>query len=100
MTRPSVEFTPCMRFGEAHIRGISVDAIVSAHWVGDDAESDYGLSRAEVLVACWYAARHGTRVWRKRWGPWLAANNSENDVRLWREDYEVELPPTREDGKP
>lgn len=90
--RPSVEFTPCMRFGEAHIRGISVDAIVSAHWVGDDAAEEYGLSRAEVLVACWYAARHGSA--RRRWKDWLTAAVEE---RLWREDYEMDLPPTRED---
>ena len=72
MTHPVVTTDPAVNGGRPHIRGIPVDALASAHWVGDDACDEYGASRAELLTACWHVAWYGPtwlQQWR-RWKPW------------------------------
>ncbi len=64
--------TPCLNYTR-----MTVNCIVVNWWSsGESLESMINqewpvTSRAELLVACWYAARYGTRLWRKRWHPWL-----------------------------
>jgi uncharacterized protein (DUF433 family) len=60
-----------MRFGRPHIRGISTDAIAGMVVAGESFETvadEYGLSRREVILACWYEGDQGS--YRKRWRQW------------------------------
>lgn len=51
---------------------------------------DY-LDKDDVLIACWFQARFGTRSQRARWKDWLSGA----DMALWSGDFStVELPPT------
>lgn len=72
MSRPTVTAAPGVRFGRPAMCGISVDAITETAWTGsvDQACTDFGLSRGEVLVACWWAGRYGAPRWRRRWAGW------------------------------
>jgi uncharacterized protein (DUF433 family) len=97
--RPHVRVDPAQRFGRPNVKGISVQVIADMVWTGESIgrlAENYGIDRADVLVACWFAGRHGTRKWRKRWGDWaLAAYNQ-----MWNAstvDYRaVPDPPSRE----
>ena len=69
-----------MCWGSPHVRYIPVHILAGQVRAGlglETIRADYGLTRADVLVACWYAARYGTggsaadtRRWRQRWGAW------------------------------
>ncbi len=55
-----------------------------------------GIDRGAVLVCCWYAARYGTRLWRKRWGEWLKIADGE----LWKGNYKTcTMPPQKGDAQ-
>ncbi len=48
------------------------------------------LTRADVLVCCYYMARYGSRRWQKRWGRWW----QEQHGALWLSEFDkAELPP-------
>jgi uncharacterized protein (DUF433 family) len=75
--RPVVTVDPRVRFGYPAIRGIATDAIAGMVWAGEAVETvaaEYGLTRPEVLLACWYEVRHSKlrSGYRRRWEPWLA----------------------------
>lgn len=53
------------------------------------------LTRGAILVACWYMARYGAPIWRKRWRDWLVAT----EAKLWHGDYEGCPMPAREIAK-
>ncbi len=94
--RPQVTVEPCMRFGLPHVRGVSVDAIGARVWAGDSVEAtaeDFNLRREDVIVACWYVARHGTPADRRRWKAWLTAV----ETGLWRGRFDVPDPPAKEE---
>lgn len=81
--RTGISVHPAYRFGQPHIRGIATEAVAGMVWAGESLErvqDDYGLSRGEVLLACWHEARHGTPRWRKRWLGWLR----KVDLLLWK----------------
>jgi uncharacterized protein (DUF433 family) len=92
--RPAIRVEPGMRFGEPHIGGVTVDALASMVWAGESVDKvaeDYERTPAEVLLACWFKARHGTRAWRKRWAAWL------DEMEMWRGNYDkVPDPPNRD----
>lgn len=73
---------------------LTAELIASTYWrLGIDevfAMWDY-LDRADVLVACWYQTRFGTRTWRRRWSDWLDVA----DMALWSPGSydEIPLPP-------
>ncbi len=84
-----------MRFGAPTIRNsqVSVEAVVGMVWAGEQVDvvaDEYGLTRADVLVAAWFAGTYGlpgrrrqlaaTPLWRRRWGAW--AESVQED--LWR----------------
>lgn len=91
--------------------GTAAWAIAGPIWAGDSVDSvahDYGTTREDVLVACWFLATYGIeaawwngekrhapgRVWVKRWGGWAAQYAAE----FWRHQYDViPDPPARED---
>lgn len=53
---------------------------------------DY-LTEADILVACWFIAHHGTRTERARWKEWLP----HADQMLWSSETlgDCEWPPTK-----
>src|SRR6185503_10686397 len=97
--RPSVSFDPSMRFGCPQIRGVSVEAIADALLAeGDPAvvAAEYDMSRVDLALACWFAARWGLPHKRARrlvpvadWKGWLDRFEDE----LWHDDLDkVPLP--------
>lgn len=86
MTGPHVQVDPAVQFGRPCIAGtrICVDVVAEQVYAGDPVDAvadDFDVSRADVLVACWYVARHGTgdglglrTKLRRAWQDWLAGN--------------------------
>lgn len=90
--------------------GSAAWAICGPIWAGDSLDStaaDYGVSREDVLDACWFVATYGVdaawwngpkrmrsgAVWTKRWGAWAA----EHAEAFWRHEYDrIPDPPSRE----
>lgn len=73
--RPHVRVDPAQRFGQPAVRGISCDAIADMLIAEEDVDvvaDEYGLTRADVLVACWYLGLYGTPRWRRRWWTWAS----------------------------
>ena len=75
---------------------LTADLIASSYWqVGYDETIKCWphLDRDDVLVACWFQARYGTRTWRRRWKKWLDVA----DMALWSPSTYGECPlPSRE----
>lgn len=96
--RPVVTTDPAVRFGYPTMRGVPVEAIAEHVWEGSSLDSiaeDFGLTREQVLVACWYQGIHGTRAWRQRWKSWATEAHKE----LWHSRYDVPDPPSREEKR-
>lgn len=76
--RPHARIEPAVRFGAAHIRGISCEAIAGLTSVEgvEQAMQDYSLRREDVLVACWHQGRYGGRRWRF-WHQWAETAGDE-----------------------
>lgn len=123
-TGPYVWIDPARRSGEPCISGTRtpVEHVVECVWDGgvDLAAHAYQLSRAQVLVACWYAGAYGVTVlhgrqtnagradyrphyrerfrepWRARWRDWAESVA----IPLWRVseiDYDaIPDPPSKE----
>jgi len=75
--RPMVMVDPAMRFGDPHVKGVSVDAIVGTLAAGESVAyvmDDFDLTRADVLVAAWYTGLYGLperpRAWRQALRSW------------------------------
>lgn len=97
--RPHVRVDPAQRFGQPNVRGIGVEAVGGMVWAGgtvDEVAGDYGIDRADVLVACWHLGLHGAKRWRKRWRKW-ALKAHEHLWNVSTVDYTaVPDPPSRE----
>jgi hypothetical protein len=77
------------------MNGISTEAIAESHWLDDNPQDDFGLTRHELLVALWFEATQGQPRFRRRWREWGPVASQA----LWKSDSDVEsvpLPPTRE----
>ena len=76
--------------------GLSCEQMADCYWAGwsiAEMLSNWDLSRPQLLVAWWYQAKYGGRVWKKRWGAWAEASFGA----LWKGDYDaVENPPQQE----
>lgn len=100
--RAFVRVDPGMNFGQPHIRGVRTEAIVGVLVAGELAEvvaEDYGLTRAELLLAAWFEARHGSRRYRQLFKAWLG--RWEATLGGWNGQYdpaEVPLPTEEEDA--
>lgn len=84
--RPYIAVDPAMRSGQPCLNGtrLTVEAVVGLVWAGETVATvadEYDITRADVLVPCWYAGvvglpgrrgLHPTRSWRDRWGAWAA----------------------------
>lgn len=96
MTRPVIVIDPAMSFGAPQIKGISTEAIAGMVWAGEDfatVADEYGLSRHEVILACWYEGSAG--VYRRQWKSWT--NAVFRALAGWRsfDPETVEEPPAR-----
>jgi hypothetical protein len=98
---PFVRVDPAIREGDPTLRGIPTDAIADHHWLNDDVEDDFGLTRHELLVVLWFEGSRGQPEHRQRWGVWaeqvhgpLYRVTSLDEATLMA----IELPPTRGDG--
>ncbi len=72
--RPTIIVDPAMRFGRPHIKGVSTQAIAGLVISGDGVDAamdDFGLSRHEVLLACWHEGLQGE--YQREWGEWANA---------------------------
>lgn len=85
-----------MAFGASALRGISTEVIADHYWLDEDVETDYELTRHELLVVLWFEATYGQPRYRRRWKAWGAQAGG----MLWRSSSldpdVVELPPTRD----
>lgn len=99
--RPFITIDPGVQFGApclGRTPRLPAHVVAERWWAGLSLEevldSCQGENRREdVLVACWYMARHSTRTWRKRWEEWADANA----YALWEGKYdEVPMPPQKE----
>lgn len=84
--RPMVTVDPAVCFGRPAVNGVSCEAIVGMVLAGEDlavAAEEYGLTRVQVLVACWHQGLYGSRRLRRRWGTW--ARDVAGPV-LWKAD--------------
>lgn len=98
---PEIGVHPGMLFGEPHLAGhrLSTRMIADCVYDGpgpDEAESMWEIERSDVLVACWFEARHGTgRTIRAHWRPWL----DKYEMTLWKSsvaDWDsVPFPPAK-----
>lgn len=93
---PVITIDPAVRFGRPHIGGISCEALAGMVAAGEDAAvvaDEYGRSRGEVLLACWWIGMDGPPKWQKRWRSWAEGAHQ----RLACGEYEkVEDPPIEE----
>ena len=111
--RPYITVDPQVRFGRPRIRdtGVTIGDVVGRVWGGDSAEDvaeDYDLTRADVLVACWFVAAYGAedvaaqldghfkrwgRTLSRRWEQWADAST----VALGKGEYDdVPDPPSNQ----
>jgi uncharacterized protein (DUF433 family) len=94
--RPYVRIDPAQRFGQPSVGGVSTDMLAGQVWAGlevAEVADEYGLRREDVLVACWWAGRYGPKGLRRAFRVWA----EEVDARLWRKDYAVPDPPSKDD---
>lgn len=107
--RPYISVSPDMKSGTPVIRGhrLGADFIAERYWyLGEVMDFEildaYELTRADVIVCCWFVAEHGPRLWRKRWGPWARSvwARTGPGSGWWSPDYaDVPLPPTRQQAR-
>lgn len=73
MTRPRIVIDPAQQFGRAHLErtGIKTIDVAGAVAAGDpvaEVAEEYGLTRHEVLLACWHEGGDGS--FQELWGEW------------------------------
>lgn len=102
MTDPAIRVSPGVMAGLPCIAGTRIPAkqIAGCWWRGayptvDSLGDTYDLTRAQVLVACWYMALSGGPRWRNRWGAWAASAGSE----MWRGRSDLVPPPPQRQKK-
>lgn len=93
---PFVSFSPGMQWGRATLNHtwLTADTVSSFVAAGDSVDfiaDQYEISRADVLVCCWYRARYGTRRDRQLWRDWL--DGSESDLWYGHWDKVTDPPP-------
>lgn len=71
---PVIVADPRIAWGRPSVGAISTDAVAGMVMAGESIDAvcdDYGLTRHQVLLACWHEAVNGTdRRRRKLWREW------------------------------
>lgn len=90
--RPHIILDPAQNFGQPFIAstGVKVADILSVLDAGENIRvviDEYGVSRADILICCWFEAWYGTGAHpRDEWLDWL----EEWEPSLWMaKDYDV-----------
>ncbi|MER7166804.1 hypothetical protein ABT336_12170 [Micromonospora sp. NPDC000207] len=96
MTRPAITIDPAVAWGGPAVRGIGTVHIAGAVSAGDTVmavAADYGLTRHEVLLACWWEGTQGEH--RQAWQEW--AEQAHQTLGGWTaaEVDAIPDPPTR-----
>jgi uncharacterized protein (DUF433 family) len=63
-----------MCWGEPQLKGIGTYAVAGMVLAGEPITTvagEYGLTRPEVLICCWFEARYGSKRRRAQWSAWL-----------------------------
>lgn len=63
-------------------------------WAGDAIDvvcDEYGLTRHQVLVACWYEGSQGQPRYRRRWKRW--ADDAHSMLGGWTKPFDVNAIP-------
>lgn len=71
-SRPHVSVDPGINFGSPSVAGISTEVIAGMVWADEDpavVAADYGITRHEVLLACWWEGWQG--IYRAEWAGWV-----------------------------
>lgn len=69
--RPIIAIDASVNFGRPQIRGISTEAIAGMVMAGEGVVTtadEYGLTRHEVVLACWWEGFQGR--YRRQWKTW------------------------------
>lgn len=96
--RPVIVIDPARRFGRPSIKGISTEAVAGMVMGGESINvtaDEYGLTRHEVILACWHEGLQG--VYRREWNVW--ANEVHRPLGGW-EPLDVDAisdPPCRDE---
>lgn len=95
-----VVVNPRQNFGKPSLARtrVPVWAIIAPYLVGETEENliaEYGITREDILVACWYQARYEAATVPEPWQDWLY----DNEGRMWTNDdwTEIPLPAQKED---
>lgn len=67
---PRVTVSPTEGRGLSLINGQQTDVIAELILLGRDGGEMLGLTKHEVIVACWYEAMHGVPMFRNQWAMW------------------------------
>ncbi|MEO3856185.1 DUF433 domain-containing protein [Acrocarpospora sp. B8E8] len=92
--RPYIVIDPAQNFGQPAIARTRVQIAHIIDWLesGDlvhVVQDEYGLTRADLLVACWFEARYGTGAHpRDEWLDWL----EDHEPALWSAKGYEEIP--------
>jgi uncharacterized protein (DUF433 family) len=79
-SRPHITVDPAVCDGEPCIGGtrIPAETIAQMVWAGytlDDLQREYPtLTYGQIVIACWYSARHGKPAWQRYWRNWRIVN--------------------------
>lgn len=85
---------PCL-----NLTRITTETVAGCVLAGDNVDfvaEQYAphLTRADVLLACWYQARYGAKLWRGPWAGWAQTVHAD----MWHGRWDaVTDPPTREE---
>jgi uncharacterized protein (DUF433 family) len=104
---PFVSISPAMRCGAPCLNNtrLPVSAIAGMLWAEKSVAAvcdEYDISRADVLIACWYVGMYGSyenRRWRRRWRGWAEQVHGD----LWKVttvDYDAVPDPPLGDSPP
>lgn len=103
--RLTIWASPVRKFGEPCISGTRLPAIMIAerYWelgehLEDEILSAYEITRADVILCCWWLAENGNRRQRQRWREWNREvwRNTREHHGWWSDDFaDVPLPPTK-----
>lgn len=96
--RPVIHIDPGIRGGRPAIAGVSCEAYAERVHAGeslDEVADDYGVTREQVLLACWWIATMERQPrWAKAWENW----GGQAHLSLWRGMYDgIEGPPDRDE---
>lgn len=96
---PTVLADPRVRFGRPSVGGISTDAVAGMVMAGESLDvvaDEYGLTRHQVLLACWHEGIQG--CYQREWGAW--ATEAHQMLGGWVKPLDLDAipdPPSRDE---